>query len=444
MNYPNNIELEKTVLGKLLNIEKFELQAKFVDDMNEDFFFDVCAKKVFNAINSCIEQNTLASPMHLIERNLVDDNSLTDVLTYKFETNQKMSYKINDLKLLTYRRDAITKAQQFINDMSKGDDVVSKSEKFLLETTNALTYGKRRKRKTSKDMMRASLEGLKSGTNKDNLVEYGVDFIDSRIYHERGQMHIIGAKPGVGKTAMGLTIVRNAILAGKRCVFFVKESSKEELFERMIAQDTGVAYRDFKYNWESLASNLQGRVQRSYTHFASVWDKVHFFGCEDYNHDLSQIDEITTDIIEQYGVVDFVVVDYIQNMKAPRWMKNAPKHEIIEHNTEGLNAMYKRTKVAGILLAQLNRDITGKPHLNNLKGASALEQEGHIISFLHAEPNAELVESKRPTEFYNEKQRLGSPFAGVNLGLQIPHVDFVEMKGYAKDDQPKKLEKPEI
>lgn len=433
---PHNLELEKTVLGKLLNIEKFELQAKFVDDINEDFFYDLKAQEVFNAIRSCIEQNTLASPMHLIERNMVNDDSLTDILTYRFETNQKMSYKINDLKLLAYRRDAIFKAQQFINDMSRGDDVVAKSEKFLLDTTNSLSYGKRRKRKTSKDMMKASLEGIRNGTNKENLVEYGVDFIDSRIYHERGQMHIIGAKPGHGKTAIGLTCVRNAILSGKRCLFFVKESSKEELFERMIAQQTGVAYNDFKFNWESLAVNLQNRVCVAYKMFADVWDNVHFFGCEDYTHDLSQIDEISTDILEQYGRIDFHVVDYIQNMKAPRWMRNANKADVIEYNTEGLNSMYKRLKVAGILLAQLNRDITGKPHLNNLKGASALEQEGHIISFLHRKEGEEARDGMVHTEFYNEKQRLGAQFSGVNLGLKVPSVDFVEISGYTQSDQP--------
>jgi replicative DNA helicase len=441
---PHNIELEKTVLGKLLNIEKFEIQSKFIDDMNEDFFYDPKAKEVFSAINSCIEQNTLASPMHLITRNMVSNEALTDIITYKFETNQKMSYKINDLKLLAYRREAIDNAQSFIDDMHRGDDVVIKSEKFLLDTTNSLTYGKRRKRKNSKDMMKNSIMGIRTGSNRDNLVEYGVDFIDSRIKHERGQMHIIGAKPGHGKTAMGLTCVRNAILAGKRCIFFVKESSKEELFERMIAQETGVAYNDFKFNWEELAPNLQGRVVRAYELFGKMWENIHFFGCDDYIHDLSQIDEITADVIDQYGAIDFHVTDYIQNMKAPRWMKNAPKHEVIEHNTEGLNSMYKRHKVAGILLAQLNRDINGKPHLANLKGASALEQEGHIISFLFKQDNTELVDGMVETEFYNEKQRLGAQFSGVRLGLKVPAVDFVEMTGFTKSDRPAPLQQPQI
>ena len=89
---PQNLELEKTVLGKLLNLEKFEIQSKYCDLMQEDFFFTQQNKDIFNAIKSCIEQNTLAYPHYLIEKKLVDDESLVDILTYRFESNQKMTY----------------------------------------------------------------------------------------------------------------------------------------------------------------------------------------------------------------------------------------------------------------------------------------------------------------------------------------------------------------
>jgi replicative DNA helicase len=157
---PQNIELEKTVLGKLLNLEKFETQAKYIDQMNEEFFSTYQTKEVYRSMRSCVDQNTLASPMHLIEKNFVDNDSLVDILTYKFESNQKMIYKINDLKLLAYRREAIKKAEDFIKDLSNGEDVISKSEKFLLETTNALSYGKRRKRKNASHMIKNSLTNV--------------------------------------------------------------------------------------------------------------------------------------------------------------------------------------------------------------------------------------------------------------------------------------------
>ncbi|RLC69231.1 MAG: hypothetical protein DRH97_00025 [Chloroflexi bacterium] len=441
---PKNIELERTVLGKLLSIEKFEIQSKFIDDMDSSFFYLAENVEVFTAIKSCIEQNTLASPIHLIERSMVDDNSLTDILTYRFETNQKMSYKINDLKLLAYRREAIHKANEFICDMMRGEDVVNKSEKFLLETESALTYGKKRKRKTSKQMMKKSLEDVMTGACYKNLVSYGVPFLDARINHERGQTHIIGAQPGIGKTAIGLTIVRNGILANKRCVFFVKESTKEELFERMIAQNTKISYSQFKFNFQGLGKNEQNRIIQHYKIFNDAWSNVHFFGCDDYDHSLSQMDEILSGIIEEHGPVDLVVEDYVQNMPAPRWMKNPPKHEVISYNMEGLSAMHKRHKVAGVTLAQLNRDINGKPHITNLKGSGKLEEEGHIITFLHRERNTQPVEGKIPTEIYCEKHRLGAEFSDITIGLELPGVDFVEMPHYQKSDQPPNLNKPKI
>jgi replicative DNA helicase len=441
---PQNIELEKTVLGKLLNLEKFEIQVKYISEMTESFFSTFQTIQVFKAIASCVDQNTLAYPHYLIERKLVDDDSLTDIMTYKFESNQKMKYKINELKLLAYRREVIESAHKFIDDMHKGEDIVAKSEKFLLETTNALSYGKKRKRKTSKDMIKSSYQNITTGKTYENLISYGVDFLDSRIYHERGQTHIIGAKPGVGKTAIGLTVVKNAVLKGRRCVFFVKESTKEEIFERMIAQEANVSYSDFKFNWSGLTPNIQQRIINMYKKFSEIWDRIHFFGCDDYKHTASEIDEILTSVTEEHGQIDIVVTDYVQNMNPPRWMRSSPRHEIISHNIEKLSSIHKEHKVAGIVLAQLNRDTNGKPHIDNLKGSSMLEQEAHIITFLHRDRNMEPVENKLPTEIYCEKQRLGSEFSGVTIGLKIPSIEFVEMSGYTKSDQPPKLQQPKI
>ena len=117
---------------------------------------------------------------------------------------------------------------------------------------------------------------------------------------------------------------------------------------------------------------------------------------------------------------------------------------MLSAGVEGLSAMHKRHKVAGVTLAQLNRDINGKPHITNLKGSGKLEEEGHIISFLHRDRNIEPIDGMLPTELYCEKHRLGSEFSNVMIGLKLPHIDFVEMSGYSKSDQPAKLQKPEL
>ena len=109
---PQNEELERTILGKLLNLTKFEVQARYIELMTEDFFSVFQTVSVFNAIQSCVDQNTLANPHLLIEKQLVDDDSLVDIMTYKFESNQKMIYSINDLKMLAYRRTAISNSSR--------------------------------------------------------------------------------------------------------------------------------------------------------------------------------------------------------------------------------------------------------------------------------------------------------------------------------------------
>ena len=171
-------------------------------------------------------------------------------------------------------------------------------------------------------------------------------------------------------------------------------------------------------------------------------DNIHLFGCDDYDHSLSQMDEILENVTQEYGPVDIVVEDYIQNMRAPRWMRNAPAHEVIAHNMEGVSAMHKRHNVAGITLAQLNRGMDGMPHITNLKGSSMLEQEAHIITFLHRERNTPLNNGMLKTKIYCEKQRLGPEFAPIDIGLKVPNIEFVEGR-FTEEDQPKRQDMPQ-
>jgi replicative DNA helicase len=224
-------------------------------------------------------------------------------------------------------------------------------------------------------------------------------------------------------------------------VFFVKESSKEELFERIIAQESGISYNRFKFNYQGLNRNEQISIESNYKKFADYWRNIHFYGCDDYDHSLSQMDEILDDINQEHGQIDIVVEDYVQNMRAPRWMRNAPRHEVISYNMEGLSAMHKRHKVAGIVLAQLNREVNSRPTITNLKGSSMLEQEAHIITFLHRERNTKLNNGMLPTDIYCEKQRLGPEFAPIKIGLKIPNVEFIQGR-FNEDDHPKDLEMP--
>lgn len=441
MNLPSNIELEKTVLGRLLDISEFSMQAKYSDMMTDEFFTTDQTKAVFNAIARCVEQHTLASVFVVKEKNLCNNDQITDIITYQFDSKQKTIYQINELKTLDYRRKIMLSANDFIGAIARGENVVSDSESFLLNANELLSYGAKRRRKTGEQVLKRSLEDLKKQADSSTLVKYNMPWMDKRYNHERGQTHILAATPGTGKTAMALTITSNAIEASKRCVVFVGESSTQEMWERLIAMRAGIGYADYKFNFYGLNSGQQARIASVYKYLMTKTDLCHFVGINDYNHTASSISAILGSIIDDYGQVDICITDYVQNMRPPKFLINAPTHEKITYNAERLDAIHKEYNVAGIVLAQLNRDINKRPTITNLKGSSMLEQIGHIITFLHRDRNTPVKDGLLPTEIYCEKQRLGPEYAPIKIGLAVPSVEFIEGR-FTESDRPEKIEKP--
>ena len=277
-------------------------------------------------------------------------------------------------------------------------------------------------------------ENLQKGENADNVVRYGIKFLDDRYYHERGQTHLIGATPGTGKTAMGLTIFLSCIKQGKKCVFFVKESSAEELFARLISMETGIAYKDIRQGSNKITANEMGKINKAIEFLNSKRENFSIYGNNSYNHSIMGI-KAKMDIEQKKKKgIDLVVIDYIQNMETPITHSKKANHEIIGYNMEQCNKMFQKYKCAGIVLSQLNRELNGKPRLKNLKGSSVLEQEAHIITFLHRESVAVREGRYIEVEMYCEKQRLGELFEDVKLALIVPEAEFKEKSMYSLQD----------
>ena len=57
---------------------------------------------------------------------------------------------------------------------------------------------------------------------------------------QKGEVSILAARPGQGKTSLELSILNNAAQSGKRSAFFSLEMSREKVTSRLIAQHSGL------------------------------------------------------------------------------------------------------------------------------------------------------------------------------------------------------------
>jgi len=189
-----------------------------------------------------------------------------------------------------------------------------------------------------------------------------------------GQVSTIAARPGVGKTAIGLQILQHAWDHGANALFFSIEQPWRDVDRRLLCQVSQATFGDIDRPdwWDSKEG--QEAVQRVCQYRAKVIDKV----------DMTARDIASSiAIFHSSEPVDLVLVDYLQLI--PSINTRIDRHLQIRQSIEALNSIAKRLDVPILLLAQLNRkaeDMKGNPTLAWLGESASIEQASNQVMFL--------------------------------------------------------------
>lgn len=196
-----------------------------------------------------------------------------------------------------------------------------------------------------------------------------------------GALYVIGARPGAGKTLVGLQAAVALQQHGK-VLFSSLEMTRDEIQNRLIAQVASVALKTFETSMED-----------------QHWQRItnHSERLANMNIEIDDRGTVTpTDIrsvartITRRGKLAGIVVDYLQLMSAPRGDKR-PRHEVVADYSRRLKLLAKELHVPVIALSQLNRESTqrgdGKPRVSDLRESGAVEQDADVIILLHRDDN---------------------------------------------------------
>ena len=215
--------------------------------------------------------------------------------------------------------------------------------------------------------------GTKTGFSElDNcLVEMG-----------KGDLIIVGARPGMGKTSFALNIATNVAKSTKKAVaIFSLEMSAEQLVTRIISSEALIDSNELRTgrikneNWENLANVMTS-----------------LSGCDIYIDDTSAI--TTTEMkskLRRLSNLGLVVVDYIGLMQTTANTDNRAQQ--VGEISRNLKIMAKDLGVPIVCCAQLNRATesrTGsgggkRPTLSDLRDSGSIEQDADIVLFLYRE-----------------------------------------------------------
>lgn len=228
-----------------------------------------------------------------------------------------------------------------------------------------------------------------------------------------GQIVVIGARPGIGKTVVGLDIARHAaIRRGLPVLFFSLEMSSAELADRLIAAEARVnitrirGRRLDEADWQRIA----GRTTAIGGAPLVIDDSP---SCT-----LGRI-RARLRGMARTNPARLVVIDYLGLMDAPR--AESRERQVAELSRQ-LKLLAKEFGVPIVALSQLNRESTKRqdrrPTMSDLRDSGAVEQDADIVILLHRDDAYE-KESPRSGELdlIVDKHRAG-PTATVTVAWQ--------------------------
>ncbi|MBR1679111.1 MAG: replicative DNA helicase, partial [Bacilli bacterium] len=243
---PQNIEAEMSVLGvAFLNPTAME---SIMENMSEDMFFSDANKRVFQALSE-LYKNRTPIDITTVKNELDKQKNLNAIggVEYLSEivdsvaTSANLNYYMEIVKDKATRRKLIDTATNIITDAYNETNGLTQ----ILDTSETKLLNVVRTRKTSEfkpitEALREAHENLERlSKNKSAITGLPTGFIDldkaTSGLHE-GEMIIIAARPGMGKTAFALNLAVNAAMSTDKAVaIFNLEMSAEQLVNRMIS-----------------------------------------------------------------------------------------------------------------------------------------------------------------------------------------------------------------
>lgn len=186
--------------------------------------------------------------------------------------------------------------------------------------------------------------------------------------------YLLAGRPGMGKTTLGLNIVRKVAKRGLPVLFVSLEMSKEQITQKLLALETGLSTQELVGKMDAQAVD---RVTEAVTQI----------------HDLpltlnQKTDATVSDIANMARAVKglaLICVDYVGLIEPDD--KRAKPYEGVSQVSRDLKRLAMRLNIPILGLAQLNREVTGRsdkrPLISDLRDSGRLEQDANGIILLH-------------------------------------------------------------
>ena len=260
------------------------------------------------------------------------------------------------------------------------NEVIEDAEKMLFEVTQ--------KRVSSSfqnitDLLTQAFDEIDELVNNKNQMAgtpTGFTDVDKLFWGLRGgDLLILAARPGVGKTSFALNVATNAAKAGAAVALFSLEMGANQLVQRILCAEARVNLGQLR------AGNLQEGDWNAIMNAAATLS-----GLELYIDDTPGLSLLEMRAKARRQLRDkkkgLIIVDYLQLMQPPSNRRDGNRAVEVAEISRGLKVLAKEMDMPLLALSQLSRAVemrgSKRPMLSDLRESGSIEQDADIVMFI--------------------------------------------------------------
>lgn len=405
---PQAMDVEMAVLGGML-LEK-EAISKAIEVLDESAFYKPAHQQIFSAMTGLFERSEPIDLITIIEElrrrgqleKIGGEFYLTE-LTTKVTNAANIEFHAHIVLEKALMRQLIASSSEMasraFSETEDALELLDEAEQQIFQISEQRMKKNFVSMNTAVHSTMEMLESIHGKHSGITGVPAGFTELDNITGgFQKSDLIIVAGRPSQGKTALVLSVARNAsVIHSVPIGFFSLEMSTQQLVMRLICAEARVDAHMVRTGrlpedeWRKLSTSV-GRLYK-----AKIFiDDTPALGILELRAKARRLK------VEHN--VGMIVVDYLQLMQGP---KNAQSREQeISSISRSLKALAKELNIPVVALSQLNRAVEARgdkrPVLADLRESGAIEQDADVVVFVH-----------RPEMFGIEKDENGNSTEGT-------------------------------
>lgn len=226
------------------------------------------------------------------------------------------------------------------------------------------------------------LDGIQRRSDgEEDFLSTGIKELDDRLDGgmRRGEVIVIAGRPGMGKTALAMSIADHVCGMSEPVGVLSMEMPKAQLTTRVVSMRSSVPLHKLKrpermndYDWSEM------------TRAVELLRQLPLFIDDQTALNINQLRSKARALKRRRGL-RVLVVDYIGLMEGTD--RKANRATQLGEVSRGIKALAKELDCTILLLAQLNREVEKRPNMRpimaDLRECGDIEQDADIIAFVH-------------------------------------------------------------